>query len=341
MHPSSDRYFLTNLDLMGLFDMRLIRHVLVKFSELPEDLTILNKAYGDVLLNVNPITEFNRSQNMILMHACTTVLYDPVTADDLLDVRNDVRRKCEEVIEMATRALAVCYGVRREIFSPAGYSVGYLPDSDEEFKRLSCVKGGAFNHAKILFKRAVPLTNFNWEEAFKDRQEGVLLMSEAFNQTSYSGQFRDFMRLFENAFKLSTDQFSKKLSSFLNPKFGYTRQEVINWYKLRHPLSHADQKQSAAILYEADVVPVIDRVAQAAYDVFLNKALWNDSSTDRRNTWTPDRYSTNESGEGTICVGAKRISFLMTDPYNIYPTLGVEINGLPDNFVLFKPLANN
>lgn len=256
----------------------MIRHVVVKFSELPEDLSILNKLYGDVLLYVSPLNEFNLAQNMVLVQASIKVRQDPITIDGLLDVHNDIRRKCEEVIENVTRVLAVCYGVRREIFSPVGFGVGYLAENDEELKRLNGVKGGAFNHAKILFKRAVPLTNFNWEEAFHDREEGVLLMAEAFNQTSCSGQFRDFMSLFENAFKMSTDQFSKKLSGFLNPKFGYSRQEIINWYKIRHPLSHADQKQSAVILYEADVVSVIDRVAQAAYDVLLNKVSWNDSA---------------------------------------------------------------
>lgn len=320
--------------------MYLLRATLIKFTEIPDDLSILNRTYGDVTLEVGPITEFNREQKMIFLNATIKLPSYPITEDGFLDVPNELRKKCEEVIEKVTRIISLCYGIRREIFSPSPLTVGYFSENSEEFEILKSAKEGLFSHAKIILKGAPPLTEFDWEASFSDREEGVLLMSEALNQSSYSGQFRDFIRLFENALARSTKQMSKKLSQCLNPEMGYTKNEIDRWVNLRDPLSHADQKESSVILYEADVAPVIWRVRQAAYDILLNKKIWNDQSSERRNIWSAGCYSTNDLDEFTIRVGAKNIGFFMTDPYNVYTSMPINIENFPANFFMFKPKNN-
>ena len=122
---------------------------------------------------------------------------------------------------------------------------------------------------------------------------------------------------------------------------GYTKSEIDKWVTLRDPLSHADKKSSATILLEADVTPIIWRVRQAAYDVLLNKKIWCDRNSERRNIWDAGCYSSDEQNNYVIRDGAKQIGFYVTDPYNVYTRIGIEFNGIPDNLYVFKPKNSN
>ena len=318
--------------------MLLMRYVFLIVSEIPEDLSVLNKDYGDVSLKTGSVTDFNSANKVLSLIATIKLDRSPIDADQLLGVPDRERRECEQTIERVSRIWALCNAIRIEIRTPSGVYVGFFAEHDEELKALKLTKGGNSNNSKLILKGAPPLTEFDWEIAFADRNEGVLLMSEGLNQTSFSGQFRDFIRLFENAFGMSTKQFKKKLLQCLNVELGYTSREIDHWVSLRDPLSHADKINSSAILYEADVAPVIWRVRQAAYDILLNKKVWGDRNSERRLIWSPDCFSTNSADEFSIRVGAKRVGYYMTDPFNVYSImLGVTIRDISDNVVLFVP----
>jgi hypothetical protein len=122
-----------------------------------------------------------------------------------------------------------------------------------------------------------------------DRLDGLELCAEAQAQSSATGKFREFVRLFERAFnERSKKSLIGPLSDFLAPNGqGFTESEVKNWIEMiRHPLTHAAQR--GRYLVEADAFPFIQRVEQAAYDVLLNKAEWRKRSVTRRGLWTPE-----------------------------------------------------
>jgi hypothetical protein len=105
-----------------------------------------------------------------------------------------------------------------------------------------------------------------------------------------TGQFHEFIRLFERAFKLPPRKLAPAVAAFLDPRFGYTVPEVQHWFEeLRDPATHADERNE--IVFEADVQPVIGRMEQAAVDVLLNKEVWRDQSTGRRDVWRPESGS--------------------------------------------------
>jgi len=127
---------------------------------------------------------------------------------------------------------------------------------------------------------------------FADRLEGLSLASDALNQRSNSGAFRDYIRLFESAFRCPMTSLDNTLKKYLNQDMGYTRQEILSWNKLRHSLSHADKKRSETVLFSSDAFIYTPRIKQAALDVLLNKKIWGSKSILRNEIWRPSVFTT-------------------------------------------------
>jgi hypothetical protein len=152
-----------------------------------------------------------------------------------------------------------------------------------------------------------------------DREDGVALLVEALSHDHAMGRFHEFIRLFERAFTRPAKTLTSPLNEFLSPRFGYTAAELSRWFEeLRDPATHADARTE--FLLEADVRPVIDRMEQAAFDVLLNKALWRDPSTDRRDVWAPTAGSTNPRGGAFIVQGTTPVTYgTILDEYGAFP----------------------
>lgn len=121
-------------------------------------------------------------------------------------------------------------------------------------------------------------------------------------------------------------------------ELGYERQEVENWLiKIRHPATHADEKEF--FVTEPDVLPVIGRVEQAAYDVLMNKNDWRSVSHSRRDIWRAPCGSKNPMGDHLYLTRScgLNVGFQMLDEFGTYPSsLDGIINFLPENWFYFK-----
>lgn len=102
-------------------------------------------------------------------------------------------------------------------------------------------------------------------------------------------------------------------------KVRYSEPELNRWFaELRDPATHADVRPT--IVFEVDVRPVVDRMEQAAYDVLLNKKIWRDASTDRREVWTPNSGTTNAAGDAFIVQHTTPITqAAILDEYGAFP----------------------
>lgn len=182
---------------------------------------------------------------------------------------------------------------RERVFSTGGFRANHVPPSSDL-------------DASVLSK-------------LSDREDGVALLVEALSHDHAMGRFHEFIRLFERAFARSGKTLTSPLNEFLSSRFGYTTAELSRWFEeLRDPATHADARTE--FLLEADVRPVIDRMEQAAFDVLLNKALWRDPSTDRRDVWAPTAGSTNPRGGAFIVQGTTPVTYgAILDEYGAFP----------------------
>jgi len=281
---------------------------------------LLNRYYGSVHLTVGK-NKIDDQKDDIVILASTKLEVAPISEEGYWDIPDSKREACEHAIEYATSLASMANGARREILSPPGYCVAIGAESEGELNELKKCRGfkdEAWDSGSLY---TYPREIVDNEQLFNDRKEGVLLLAEAISHSSCTGTFRDIMRLFESAFRLPTKQLDKKLYQFLDPSFGYTRQEIIGWIDLRDPLSHADGKKAKNIvLYESTVAPIIFRMKQAAYDVVLNKAHWGDPSQLRRAVYSPGAYLA-APRKPVIREGATGINFTTYDRYNIYKNL--------------------
>ena len=108
-------------------------------------------------------------------------------------------------------------------------------------------------------------------------------MTDAVASHHPTGAFRDYFRVFERAFGVSSKSLAPLIVATCHPRLGVTLDEVETWIAARDPASHADKRRT--FIVSSDVTPFLDRIEQAAYDVFLNKLTWRSASTERRELW--------------------------------------------------------
>jgi len=211
------------------------------------------------------------------------------------------RCRCEVALEDAASFISTVNHGARVIRSPLPY-VAFVPQSDNEREFLEGSKGILAGMRTIRTPSCrVPLSEAR-PEWFKDRLLGVSLLSDAIASRVPVGKYRDLVRLFEHAFRLSSTKISKRLAGFLDFRNrGYSRSEVEAWMRPRNPLSHGDEQDEFP--HEADVRLLLPRMEEAAIDVLFNKAVWRDSSTARRTAWHPPLWT--ESRDMSRLVGIR------------------------------------
>jgi hypothetical protein len=205
------------------------------------------------------------------------------------------REQCEFAIQSICDLLSAFYGCARSILSPVPCVALEFVSADERdyLENSSGILGT--RQGECGARTPIPMEP-GVLASVSDRLAGIALLAEAYSGGE-SGQYRDFVRFFELAFRLPFTQLRKRLLRFLEPTpFGYTKPEIESWIELRHPLSHADMKKTQTIAVTHDVRRHIRRMEQVALDVLFNKASWHDPSTERRNIWMPDAYTASESG---------------------------------------------
>lgn len=239
----------------------------------------------------------------MLVSASQVLDYRPkVSADNEVVVPDKQRAAGEVAIEVAANLIAVSQGCRRHISSPWP-PVVFVARGDDGRSWLEARAG--IKHERLQRRVSAP-EGLDLDESalneLQDRLDGVELLIEVLAQDHATGRYRDLIRLFERAFKLPPGKLTDAVAAFLDPRFGYTKEELRDWFEThRDPATHADQRNEFSV--EADVRPVVDRMEQAALDVLFNKQHWRDDSADRRAVWTPRSGSEGPDGQVFVTRG--------------------------------------
>lgn len=218
----------------------------------------------------------------------------PTAESNLIEINTEIRKEVETAIESIVNMISVAERTPRKFGSPTP-SVAFIPEGQQDKEYLDRVSG--IN----LFPRMIPTLRervdvFKYQTHLADRIDGVFLLAEAISQNHSTGQFHEFVRFFERAFKRSCSELVKPMSLFLSgTRFGYTEAEIKKWLiQIRHPATHSDRRRD--IVLESDTRLVTYRMEQAAYDILFNKTIWRSSSSERRNLWDT---ATGTVGEGS------------------------------------------
>lgn len=232
----------------------------------------------------------------MLLFAQVPMRYFPkVTADNLVVVPEQYRKKAEDVLTDVANLISVAEACRRELTTPV--PVVAFKASTPAAEEWLLAKSGIDVPGEAL-ALPTPLFGFDLDAsttaALADRLDGIALLAESLATRHASGRFHEFMRVFERAFALPAARLTDPLCAFLDQRFDYSPIEIDGWIQLRDPLSHADVRPS--FVTEVDLDLLINRVEQAAFDVVLNKAEWRTRSSERRQVWEPRTIVADRSG---------------------------------------------
>jgi hypothetical protein len=300
-------------------DLALVRLALVTFTPKPSGWREWAMRMDDI--EVSPASAYERDENLTLLVGAATVLdYRPrVSADGEVVVPPKQREAAERAIELSANLIAVAQGCRRKIASPWP-PVVFVATGEEGRAWLAERVGLQHRPLKgiVRTREQIDLDESVLNE-LSDREDGVALMVEALAHDHATGRFHEFVRLFERAFACPAKTLGAALAAFLNPRFGYDKDELSTWFEeLRDPATHADARNE--FLLEADLQPVIDRMEQAAFDVLLNKATWRDSSATRKEVWRPTAGTMDADGGAFIVKGTTPVtSGTILDEYGAFP----------------------
>lgn len=197
----------------------------------------------DIVVTVGPREGESKHSDRRLVTAYTDLERLPDLDEQLcILIPNNIREKCEFYSEHVINIISVLESCSRHIFSPMGCVALEALDGDER-AFLESSKG-----IRMVQKaESGAVWNVKWSpeigHALSDRMGGVAILSEAFSSGGDSGMYREFVRFFELAFSLQfpDKRLLRKLNDFLSQiGYGYDRDEINEWAKLRHASIHAD-----------------------------------------------------------------------------------------------------
>ncbi|MBN7771538.1 hypothetical protein KUV44_13390 [Marinobacter daepoensis] len=226
------------------------------------------------------------------------------------------RLQCERAIEFVSNTLAVQTRSRRALVSLNPPAV-FQSETLEEKSYLQSLE------APDQKPRIESVTPYLGPEDMRilvelaDRQSGVAMLAEALSSGAASLRFREFVRIFENAFGMSISRVEKKLCQFLDDGMDYTRSEIRRWVALRDGISHADMRRADRVVLEADVAPFVNRMEQAALDVVFNKLEWGKPSKSRRSLWVSPAKTIGADGHPLVTPHSQ-VTFALKDAYSVY-----------------------
>lgn len=306
--------------------MKLYRYLLAYFRPaLSQSWEQRQAEIGDIVVTIGPREEESEHPDRRLVTACIELGSLPERDDQLgILIPDQDRARCEAAAEHVVNLISVLESCSKSICSPIG-CVALKPLDRDESDFLDSSEG----IRAILKTESATSWNVKWSpeiaDALSDRMDGVAMLSEAFSGGGDSGMYREFVRFLELAFAMSfyDRRLARKLSQFLGQVgYGYDRNEINEWVKLRHPATHADFKKTKWIALTSDVRPVVLRMRQACLDVLFNKERWRDQSSSRRRVWVPDAITTSRSGGIVVKQGSKlNMLFRSYDEFGVYPRI--------------------
>jgi hypothetical protein len=322
-------------------DLLLIRLATVYLDRLEDDWRQFGMRFEDIELSTLGAWDVD-NQVRLLLAAAKRLPYRPkVTSDGAVIVPERERREAEEAIEHTANLIALANGGRRRISSPTP-AVALFADGDEGrawLDGVSYLELSPNGEGSPLPSWTIELTE-EIQKGLSDRLDGAALLAEALAHEHPTGQFHEYIRLFERAFARPARHLAQPLASVLHPQFGYTEDEIEHWLGvLRDPATHADARPGFVL--EADVRPVIGRMRQAAFDLLFNKTSWRNPDHERRELW---KAPTGTSGVGNDIFATKGVAlamtFHLTDSFGSYPMDLSAHADLPDGWWAPTPPSN-
>jgi hypothetical protein len=323
-------------------DLVLIRVAIVTPDNLDDAWQRFAMRFNDVELSTREARDAE-GKDQILLAAGRRLRYRPKVKDDGgVIVPERERREAETAIETAVNLVAISQGTRSSISSPTP-AAALLADGDDGREWLAAASyldlrppgnGRPQPSWKIELSDEI-------QAGLADRLDGVALLAEALGHGHPTGRFHEYLRLFERAFASPTRNLAEPLAEVLDPRFGYTIEEIEHWLGvLRDPATHADIRPKFVL--EADTRAVVGRMRQAAFDLLMNKERWRSADTARRKLW---RAPTGTSGVGNDIFATRGEALAITaqlmDPFDAYPmNLAAIINPLPAGWWAPMPPAD-
>jgi hypothetical protein len=261
-----------------------------------------------------------------LLTASVKVRRPRLNRDRMVVVPRAARRLLEDVIEYLADLAALTTRSSRRLSSPhPAVAFSHLTPKDREY--LSLAKGFAFPGlpARSRIYERIEMSD-QALVGLADRRDGAVLLAEALSAVGHvTGQFHEYLRVFERGFKLGPNALIDPLARFLRGArgLGYTKNEIAYWLAdLRGPATHADRRPGFALA--SDIEPVIWRVEQAAYDVLLNKKNWRSPDSERRKAylWTS---GLSRKGVFTTQGHLPTMTGALSDPLGAYPLATVSL----------------
>ena len=261
--------------------------------------------------------------------------YPDVDDKNSVIVPIEARKITEATIEAFANLVSIGEMCSRSISSPTPW-VAFIPEDADASAWLEGKNGIAYStstESRFRFSTESEIL----QELLKDRLEGVALLSEALSHTHPTGQFHEYIRLFELAFATASAQLVAPLAHFLiGNRQSYTKPETKYWLtELRHQATHADLHLQSRFILASEIRPILTRVQQAAFDVLFNKTDWHSSTTTRRNLWRPMAFvGTPDSRTLVIRQGSTptQVSQLI-DGFGSYPIdLSARLSPVPQNW---------
>jgi hypothetical protein len=301
--------------------MRLIRHAILSTSEqwLPVGQEMA-ATRGEVQISARH-ANIDGPGFGALLAASVNIRRPSINRERRVAVPRRARRSLEDAIEYLADLAALSTRSTRHLSSPhPALALSHLTPRDREY--LSQAKGFAYPRLPIRNRMVerIEMRDQALEGLAADRRDGVVLLAEALSAVGHvTGQFHEYLRVFERGFKLGPTGLIDPLARFLRGArgLGYTKKEITHWLlDLRGPATHADRRQDFALA--SDIEPVIWRVEQAAYDVLLNKKNWRSPDAERRKTYL---WTSGLSRKGVFVTQGHlpTITGAPSDPFGAYP----------------------
>jgi hypothetical protein len=315
-------------------DLLLLRLAILPAADLERSWQRFGMDFEEVELSTREVRDAQKNPGLLLI-ATRRLHYRPkVKSDGGVIVPERERREAETAIETAVNLMAISEGKRRAISSPTPAAALRADGADGRawLEAASYLELSPAGNGRPQPGWKIELTQ-EIQRGLGDRLDGVALLAEALAHKHPTGQFHEFLRLFERAFAQPARKLAEPLAQVLDPRFGYSAEEIEHWLRvLRDPATHADAR--ASFVLEADVRPVIGRMQQAAFDLLMNKQRWRTPDTARRELW---RAPTGTSGGANdiFATRGEELAFTahLMDPFDAYPmNLAAIVDPLPGDW---------
>jgi hypothetical protein len=297
--------------------MKIFKLIVVEFEK-EFDLNNFQKKVQNTSIRYHSTYETPFGKSIIFSGEQGNLEYERI--DNKIKISNEIINSICKDLEDTINIISLSKISGKKI-SSSQPSIFLQPETDSELSDLN-------NASKLALTNPVNIAQISvgqeldfemCQNELEDRLDGVKIFSEALSSKSPSGKFREFIRLFERAFKRENRGLIKPLTSFLETaeKLEYNEDEIKDWIGVRHRLNHSNSKEG--FLIDREIIHQIPRIEQAAYDILFNKNDWGNKSLLRRDLFKFQRRVNKNNQVVLKPESTENISLIMYDETRTFP----------------------